>query len=69
MITWKVGEVVARFDAKLVIDACEPDTGEYFVKVGIWNGETASYICFRYVLACKAKTSDCSDALHGCLMA
>ncbi|MCK5608203.1 hypothetical protein KAR91_40350 [Candidatus Pacearchaeota archaeon] len=40
---WPVGQVLARMDMVLGIDAVEPDTGEYFVKVAIWSDETDCY--------------------------
>lgn len=44
-IKWQIGDIVGRLDLDiiLIVDNYEPDTGEYFVNVGIWDDETNSY--------------------------
>ena len=45
VIQWQIGDVVARLDLDIVleIEDFEPDTGEYFVLVGLWDENDQEY--------------------------
>lgn len=44
-IQWQIGDLAARFDLDIVleIEDFEPDTGEYFVLVGLWDENDQEY--------------------------
>ena len=44
-IQWQIGDVVARLDLDIVVEIedFEPDTGEYFVLVGLWDENVQEY--------------------------
>ena len=45
VIQWQTGDLLARLDLGIVleIDDFEPDTGEYFVLVGLWDENVQEY--------------------------
>ena len=56
MIDWRIGDVVARMDMVLKIKQIELDTGEYFVRVGVWNADNEK---FEYIPKEIAAVSSC----------
>ncbi len=44
-IQWQIGDLLTRLDLDIVleIDDFEPDTGEYFVLVGLWDENVQEY--------------------------